>query len=124
MPSSGRRVGGRLLRSLFRQPLAQLAFTKQELWGLVTRPLRTVLTAVVSAAVGLAAYAWWLDEARVLATLTATEGPTAAAVLRLIPTTPFTPVVVGLAVALGLVVLVSVRVGDRMEARFGPRHRP
>jgi hypothetical protein len=124
MAISGRRLGGRLLRSLFRQPLTQLAFTKQELWRLVTSPIKTALTAVVSALVGLAAYSWWLDGARFTETLAATDSLTAAAVLGLIPTTPLTPVVVGLAVAFGLVVLVSVRVSDRMEARFGPRHRP
>lgn len=124
MAISGRRLGRRLLRSLFRQPLAMLAFTKQEFLRLVTSPLRTVLTAVVSALVGLAAYSWWLDGARFTETLAATDSLTATAVLGLVPTTPLTPVVVVLAVVFGLVVLVSTRVSHRMESRFGPRQRP
>jgi hypothetical protein len=109
---------------MFIQPLTQLEFTKQELLRLITSPIRTVLTAIVSAAVGLAAYSWWLDEARFTETLLATDSLTATAVLGLIPMTPLTPAVIVLAVVLGLVVLVSLRVGDRMESRFGPRHRP
>ena len=124
MAIPGQRLGGRLLRSLFRQPLTQLAFTKQELWRLVTRPVRTVLTAVVSALVGLAAYSWWLDGARFTETLAATDSLTATAVLGLIPTTPLTPAVVVLSVVFGLLVLVSSRVSQRMESRFGPRHQP
>jgi hypothetical protein len=104
--------------------LTQLSFTKQELWRLITRPIRTVLTAIVSALVGLAAYSWWLDEARFMETLATTDSLTATAVFELIPMTPLTPVVAVLAVVFGLAVLVSLRVGERMESRFGPRHRP
>jgi hypothetical protein len=124
MVPSGRGLVGGLLRSLFVQPLTQLAFTKQELWRLVTRPIKTVLTAVVSAVVGLAAYSWWLDGARFTETLVATDSLTATAVFGLVPTTALTPVVVTLAVVFGLLVLVSMRGSQRMESQFGPRHRP
>lgn len=124
MVPSGKRLVGGLLGSLFRQPLAQLAFTKRELWRLVTRPIRTALTAVVSAVVGLAAYSWWLDETRFIETLAATDSLTATALLGLIPTTALTPVVIAVSVVFGLLVLVSMGVSERMESRFGPRHRP
>lgn len=124
MAPSGPRLIGGLLRSLFVQPLTQLAFTKQELWRLFTRPIKTMLTAVVSALVGLAVYSWWLDGARFTETLVATDSLTATAALGLVPTTAFTPVVIALSVVFGLFVLVSMRVRQRMESRFGPRHRP
>lgn len=108
---------------MFEQPLARIEYTKAELRALVTRPLRTILTGVVSAALGLVAYSWWLDGERFVGTLTATGSLTPTEVLGLVPTTPLTPVVIALAVVCGLVVLVLLGIDQRMTDRFGPNYR-
>jgi hypothetical protein len=105
---------------VFERPAARLEFTKIELRRLVTAPLWTVVTVMVSAVLGLALYSRWLNGPRFTETLLASGSLTATDVLGLVPVAPLTPVVVVLAVVIGLAALVSVRVGSRMEDRFGP----
>lgn len=113
-------IGRWLLASLFERPRARLTFTKAELRRLITDPVWTVVTAVVSGILGLALYAVYLNEQQVVNTLTGSDPLAVADVVALVPMAPLTPVVVFLAVGIGLGTLVAIRVDRRMEERFGP----